>query len=100
MQAELLRSSVQAFDQWLDDDMMLTPTESRVLHVFGSRFGTWVPVQALVRAVYRESFQRDLLECDVHTLRTHISRIRRKLNSTPWRIENRYSHGLYRLVHD
>ena len=96
----VLDSSVHAFDKWLDNDMTLTPTESRVVHVFGSRFGTWVPVQALVRAVYRETFQRDLLECDVHTLRTHISRIRRKLQRTPWRIENRYSHGLYRLVHD
>jgi DNA-binding response OmpR family regulator len=95
MHADLLLDS---FDKWLDDDLTLTPTEFCVVQVLGSRFGAWVPVQALVRAVYRDTFQRDLLECDVHTLRTHISRIRRKLQSTPWRIENRYSHGLYRLV--
>ena len=93
-----LESTAQTFADWLRADMTLTPTEFRVVDVFGSRFGAWVPVQALVRAVYRDTFQRDLLACDVHTLRTHISRIRRKLQRTPWRIETQYSHGLYRLV--
>lgn len=91
-------SSVQNFADWLKADLTLTPTEFRVVDVFGSRFGAWIPAQALVRAVYRDTFQRDLLECDINTIRTHIWRIRRKLQRTPWRIENRYSHGLYRLV--
>lgn len=101
MHADLLdldSRAAAAFAEWLDDDLTLTPTELCVVGVFASRFGAWVPAQVLVRAVYRDTFQSDLLQCDLHTMRTHISRIRRKLQSTPWRIDNRYSHGLYRLV--
>jgi DNA-binding response OmpR family regulator len=100
MHVDVLDSSVHAFAAWLDEDLTLTPTELRVLRVFGSRFGAWIPARALVRAVYRDTFQRDLLQCDINTIRTHIYRIRAKLHSTPWRIENRSPHGLYRLVHD
>lgn len=90
-----------AFAAWLADDLTLTPTESRIARCLGLRFGTWLPRVAIVRAVYRDTFQRDLLDADLATLRTHIWRLRHKLAPTPWRIENRRLWGLYRLVsHD
>ena len=95
-----LTAPQQRFVTWFNADVTLTPMESRVVRALGLRLGSWVPSTALVRAVYRDTFQRDLLEADKHSLRVHISRIRRKLEPTPWRIENRFMHGLYRLVAD
>jgi len=97
-----LTPSQLRFLEWFDADTTLTPIETRIVRALGLRLGSWVPTTALVRAVYRDTWQRDLLEADKHSLRVHISRIRRKLelnpDQTPWRIENRVQHGLYRLV--
>ena len=88
-----------SFAEWLADDVSLTPTELRIVRALALRFGTWLPTQLLANAVYRdESKGEHVIRADMASLRTHIWRIRRKLASTPWRIENRYQHGTYRLV--
>jgi len=97
-----LTPSELRFIEWFENDTTLTPIETRIVRALGLRLGSWVPTAALVRAVWRDTFHRDLLEADKHSLRVHISRIRRKLelnpDQTPWHIENRVQHGLYRLV--
>jgi DNA-binding response OmpR family regulator len=82
---------------WLEQDLSLTPTETRIVEVLGYRLNQWVPAIAIVRAIYRET-EPGLLAANRKTFRTHLWRIRRKLEPTPWRIENRYWHGLYRLI--
>lgn len=92
------RSDPSAFAHWLNDDLTLTPTELRIMLAFNSRFGLWIPARGIVRRAWRDTWQQDLYASDLHTLRAHISRIRRKLEATPWRIQTRHQHGLYRLV--
>ena len=85
--------------EWLDDNATLTPTELRIVRALGLRLGSWLPTQLLANAVYRDESKGDhVIRADMASLRTHIWRIRRKLASTPWRIENRYQHSTYRLV--
>jgi DNA-binding response OmpR family regulator len=92
------RPDGHAFAAWLDNDLTLTPVETRIMHALGSRFGTWLPAVGIVRSVYRDTHHPDLVHCEVATLRTHIWRLRQKLEPTHWRIENRRLWGLYRLV--
>ena len=86
------------FMRWLADDLTLTPVETRTVRALGLRFGSWLPTSLLAQAVYRDTHHPDLQAYESASLRTHIWRIRRKLQATPWRIDNRYQHGLYRLV--
>lgn len=92
------RTSSAGFARWLDEELTLTPTELRILHALGYRFGTWCAARSIVRAVWRDTYDQELYSSDLHCLRAHISRIRRKLERSPWRIETRIMHGLYRLV--
>ena len=48
--------------------------------------------------MYPHTRELDMLHYDTATLRTHIYRMRPKLAETPWRIENRRGHGMYRLI--
>ena len=86
------------FAEWLEDDMTLTPVELRIVRALGVRFGSWLSTALLAQAVYRDVSRPDMLKFEAAALRTHIWRIRRKLEATPWRIDNRYPHGVYRLV--
>lgn len=90
-----VRSPGHVFGEWLDQDVTLTPTELRITQVLAVRFGEWVPAQAICRAVYRH--QKQVIPADLASMRTHLYRIRPKIRPA-WRIENRYQHGLYRLV--
>lgn len=93
-----LRTPPGVFAEWLEADRSLTPTELRIVRALASRFGTWLPAVAIVRAVYRDTHHGDLVQYEIRSMRMHLVRIRRKLAGTPWRIENRHQHGLYRLT--
>jgi DNA-binding response OmpR family regulator len=95
-----LITSEEVFLTWMDRDTTLTPVERRIMRELGLRLGSWLPVVGIARAVYRDT-EPGLLEADRATLRTHIWRMRHKFakHGDPWQIENRYPHGLYRLVY-
>lgn len=90
----------QAFDYWLQCDRTLTPTELRILSTlaFVAPAGRWYSVDRLAQRVYRDTHRHDLLVWERHSLQVHVSRLRRKLAPTPWRIESHPPHGQYRLV--
>jgi DNA-binding winged helix-turn-helix (wHTH) protein len=75
-----------------------TPTEARILRVLHLADGRWVPHALVVRKVWGdlEVTDPDLYAAAPHRLRVNVSRIRRKLNSSGWHIENRP--GWYRAV--
>lgn len=89
---------VTDFAVWLDEDMTLTPVETRIVRALGLRLGSWLPSALLAEAVYRNLHHPELIAAERASLRTHIWRTRRKLVSSPWQIESRVTHGLYRLV--
>lgn len=87
----------RVFAVWLHDHQhAFTPTEACLLRALGLRCGSWVPKAELAEAMYRSPW-RQVIPSDLETVRTHIWRIRPKL-APHWRIENRFMHGLYRLV--
>lgn len=91
-------SARSTFWHWLEHDVAFTPIELRTMQALGRYFGEWVSMQQLVEQVYGEPPDSGLFVSDSRSLRTHFWRVRAKLQPTPWRIENRYHHGLYRLV--
>lgn len=88
----------EAFLDWLDRDVTLTPVQARIARTLGRHFGAWLPTVAIVRQVYRDTHVAELTPAEIAALRTHVWRLRRKLEPTDWRIENRHMWGLYRLV--
>lgn len=86
-------------EYWLEDNLPLTPIETRIMRALAACFGQWMPTETLALLVYQElePMAPGVLEADTRSLRTHIYRIRPKLRGR-WRIENRYWHACYRLV--
>jgi DNA-binding response OmpR family regulator len=84
--------------EWLEQELTLTPVEMRIVRVLSTAPGEWFRNTAIIRDVWRDEYRdQQLLDCEAHTLRVHLSRIRHKLEPTHWRIENRYRYGWYRL---
>ena len=76
----------------------LTPTELRFAGLFGRHLGDWLPRSMLVTMLAHDP-EYSLALYDDGDVRTYVWRLRRKLRDTPWRIQSRPGHGLYRLVH-
>ena len=90
------------FGTWLEQlellEPTLSPTELRFAGLLGRHLDSWVPDSAL-RGQLRHEPDPDLAFYDGADVRTFIWRLRRKLHPTPWRIQNRPGHRMYRLVH-
>ena len=91
-----------SFAEWLDQDVTLSPIQTRILHTLGSHLGAWVPTATLAHAVYRdEHHDQRIQDANLAALRTHIWRLRQRLLASPWRIESVHRSGHrahYRLV--
>ena len=80
-----------------------TPNEACILRVLHLANG-WVSQETLVRATWgdAEADDAELFIASRHTLRVNVSRLRHKLDTLGWRLENRpgsrHRAGWYRIV--